>query len=245
MNDITLSPDSIRLKIKQEISADKELHESLARLDSYKGLVSALLEWFSVKFEGYSIHAIISEIAAEIIKLRADPGHYLVDNDGRTILKITNDMLYKSPPAMGEDGIEREGQLKLHPKISAGIAMAYHETSRLRTLEKQYPDHIALVHLKSPESIGVRALALIQERLLVEIGIDESAEFTEEILKFGQENIDGVYQSFNPAFIRMEAFAMQLFKHIERKPIKKVQILSIDRKHNYKSSWYEAHLLYQ
>lgn len=244
MEDIELSIESIRLRIKQEISSNGELYKRIAVLETYGDIYECLLGEFSQLFKGYSIHSIISELSAEILKLRAEPGHYLVDSEGKTLFKITEDMLYQPPPVVGEDGIERQPGLKLHPKISSGIALAYHETDKIRKLEKKYPNTKALDHIRKPDSIGMRTLEILEKDTHIKTSLTEE-EFTEHFIKIGRENIEGVFQSFNPDFYRVEVFANSLAKSILRLEPSRVQIISIERKNDTKYSWFEAHVLTQ
>jgi hypothetical protein len=246
MSDIVFSEESIRFRIKRQISNEPDLYKSLSDCKSLSDLVSVLTRRFSQEYEGFNLPPLIHEISAEIIRLRESPGEYLVNSEGKTLFKITPDMLYTPPSSVSEDGRIINHGVRLHPKISSAIALAVHESEKIIKLEKKYPDSRALDHLRKPDYIGTRALEFIShENRSIRFGVDDTKEFTEEFIIIGKENIEGVYQAFNPSFVRAEVFAKSLARAILGRQPGRVSILSVDRKTDSKSSWYSAHVLFQ
>lgn len=246
MTDLVLTEESIRFRIKKQISSEPDLFKTLSDCVNIQDLSEALLRRFSLEYEGFYLPPLIQEISAEIIRLRENPGEYLVNSEGKTLFKITPDMLYTPPSTVSEDGRIISHSVRLHPKISSAIALAVQESEKILKLEKKYPDSRALDHLKKPDYIGTRALELISlENSFIRLGIDDTQEFSEEFIIVGKENIEGVYQAFNPSFVRAEVFAMSLARAILMRRPGRISILSVDRKHDSKSSWYSAHVLFQ
>jgi len=230
---------SFSFRIKYEINNNKKLWKSLSLCNTVLELKETLMCHLSEEYDLNDKEKECEKISQEIIELRKNPGNYLIGKDGKAILRITPDMLYHASPVTTEDGRIRPGPIQIHPKISSGITLAVHEKTKLANIEKSYPNSPALKHIKEPSSILDVAISFLLNQ---ECEISEE-EGDEKILEVGREAINGVFQSFNPSFIRSELFGRSLALKMIKDGVKKFRFTKCERKYNSRFSWYEVSVI--
>ena len=245
MNQLTLDfTEPLVFTIKKEININKSLWDQLAKAASESGLQEIL----SLHFQDHKNHPIfeetISYISKEIIDLRNNPGTYLVDGSGNTLVKLAPEMFYTPPPVVDETGKTTHLAPRLHPKISSGLVLALHERENIAKLEKKYPNSPALLHLKDSWSIVEKALEYIDKHSNLKCSETADGLLKKELLQIGLENVSTVFQGFNPLFIRSEVFGKTLGKKvIDLKPAL-FYISECKRNSNSRFSWYEVTVHY-
>ena len=232
-------------RIKMDVSQNPSVWNEMASCQTKEDLVTCILKNFKNGYDEEDLLKAADDVSEEIIRLRSSPGTYLVSSEGKALFKLTSDMLFTPPPMEMEDGSMRVFSPRLHPKISSGIVLALHETNKLAELEDKYPNSEALTHLRDPWIIVEKTSALILGQNGPEVGDNQWNDQKEITFEVGKENINGVFQAFNPEFIRVNMFAKSLARKIIALNCKKYLINECVRKTNSTSSWYEVNIYYE
>jgi hypothetical protein len=98
----------------------------------------------------------IIEILQELDRLRSrPPSDYLVDDrTGKLVAPLSQESVFRPPSFIGEDGVERQASLTVHPGITSSFALAAQEEARTRELAKKASDPmtaLALAHILRPD----------------------------------------------------------------------------------------------
>ena len=234
---------NLEIQIRNHIMNNKVLWDRLALCTREEDLKVVLRSMLNSEYPDQDIESVFDSVAAEIIRLRRNPGTYLLGADGKALIRVTPDMIVTPPPTTREDGSIVAPKPLLHPKITSGLALAAHELSKVLALSEKYPNSNALLHLKKPESIIEKTVEIIQSLGGPKMEeLDE--EFKEETFIIGKENLNSVFQSFNPEFVRLNVFALALAKKIMDLNSRAYFIGSCDRKTNSLYSWYHVVVCY-
>lgn len=236
--------EKIDIRIRSYIQNNKAAWNALASKETAEELRDELRNQCSKEFNGEDLDDSINRMAAEIIELRKDPGTYLVTSEGTPLLKLTPEMFYTPPPSTGSDGSIRSPAPILHPRITSGITLAVHERGKLKTIEEKFPNSDALLHIKNPWTIIEKAFRVINEKYGPYVADNES--YCDEIAYFmiGKENINGVFQSFNPNFIRSNVYGTTLAMKILDLNAVRYLVTRCERVTNSKHAWYEIDVMY-
>lgn len=235
---------NLEFRIKNHISNNEKLWNKLASL-SGKDEIRSELHKIKDEFDDDEFDKTIDKISSEIIELRKNPGQYLIDTNGKPIIKLTDDMLYQPPPVAREDGSMAVLPPRLHPRISSGIALTIHEMSKISKLEAKFPNSQALVCLRDPWSIVEEASKEILKRGGPAICEYNDDSLNEIRLKIGVENVNGVFQSFNPQFIRHVVYGKNLANKILELNAKEYMVISCAKQSDSKLSWYDVIIHYK
>lgn len=192
---------------------------------------------------------IFDEVLSLFIKndqeLRLNNEKMLLDGDGNPILKFTDDMLYQPPPVLLPNGKLKNQAKILHPGISSSIVLVKHEQGKKDEFIEKFGEEACKSFLVNKDTPS-----LVQERTIENLKslgktVNNSLVGVLKHFVFGQENIEGKYQSPNMKFSRLEVLSKVLSKLVERElqgeevyNIKEIRICK-DRK----NTWFEAQVV--
>jgi hypothetical protein len=244
-NSIDKNSSNVQFRIKLDISSDPKVWDALAKLEGLNELTAGIKRELGEKYPTEDLEQAAPVVAEEILTLRKNPGTYLVSTEGQALFKITPDMIFTPEPVPMEDGSMRAIAPRLHPKISSGIVLALHESNKLADLEAKYPNSEALQHLKDPWVIVEKAARIIIEQNGPSVSDNTWEDYREIVFEFGKENVNGVFQAFNPEFIRVNVFAKSLARKIVALNCTRYLIAECNRKSDSTYSWYEVIVHYE
>lgn len=192
---------------------------------------------------------VLKETLSELKTLmKADPSLYLVDEKtGKVVMPLRAGAIYQPPPYVDDNGVTHKSKPILHPGIAAPLAEA--KVSQDRTaLALENPSH-AYDHLRAPNAIRDRAMEVLGQMGYKPLPDSTGPEWTEcQILTFGKEYYEGVLQSPNPMFHRVEAFGgalgRQIARFLDEKDVDRYSLGAVIEKSNAKFRWYEINVYY-
>lgn len=232
------------ISIRQILETNEELQEIISSVDNAidaRDEVTSLLR-SSLEHDADTLHEAVGIILKELDELKGrPPSLYLVDeHTGKLLIPINDDAVVQLPDYIGEDGITRQQKPILHPGISSSLAMvAHHREKQNKAIEKSKQNKAtenAYTHLINPEKL----IDLVKEKILPSIITCDFEDDggTTEVIEFGREQINGVFQSSNMYFHRVQMFASTLaHKIIANKP-KQCAFGVLENKHDSKQQWY-------
>lgn len=184
----------------------------------------------------------VEQVLTELDELRKrKPSLYLIDQStGNLIMPVDKDLIYTPPDYMGADGKIHKSNPVVHPGISSSLAIATHKqakTNKAIAKSKKNPATAqAYTHISDPDKI----IDLTKEKLQtakIEI-CDHLESGLCETIEFGREQSDGVFQSSNLHFHRIQLFSSTLAHKIIKFNYKKCAFGKLETKHNSKQQWY-------
>jgi hypothetical protein len=222
--------------IKHEINYSAGLSEKIASASCNEDIKQAISDHFRSRYTDDELNQAISEFIEEHTKLISDPGVYLNDNDGKAIMKVTNDMIYHPAPTTREDGSVISLKPMVHPKVLSTLALVNQEKAWLKELSLKH-GLAPTEHMRSPWKIIEKATFILCEN-----GLVASSEDIEDVAitnyELGHEHIAGVFQSMNPKFIRSSNFSAVLCREIMSTRKKNFYFKSIKADRNSSERWF-------
>lgn len=199
--------------------------------------VTDVLNEFMIPRTELQFEQSIDILLEELDNMRLDPSTTYLVNDmtGRSILKMTPDMVFQPPDFINEFGKLQKSQPILHPKISAPLLRKRYENGRTQEI-------IAKVGRSAPSSIehvvDSNSILDIATRILQEHGIEIrelSGEWQD--VEVGREQRDGVHQSLNPQFHRSNLWGGILARKILKMNPQVCEFGKITKCENSKQIW--------
>jgi hypothetical protein len=183
----------------------------------------------------------VEQILAELDQLRTKkPSLYLVNQStGELVLPINKDLIFTPPDYIGADGKLHKSNPTIHPGVSSSLALAMHKQAKtnkaISKSKKNKTTEQAYAHIYDPDKI----IELAKEKLQIAgIEIDNDLNSNNQTIEFGREQSDGVFQSSNLHFHRIQIFSSTLVHKIIKLGFKKCAFGKLEMKHNSKQQWY-------
>jgi hypothetical protein len=161
---------------------------------------------------------------------------YIVDNStGLVVLPLNENSVFTPPDYVGEDGQVHKANPIVNPGVSSTLGLVLQEKERVRLVLAQHKGP-AYEHLRNPNSI-VRVATNKLHELGIEVG---ECEGTLELVEVGREQVDGIFQAPNPAFLRFVTFGELLARKIAAMKPSRCDIGCPELKQNAKHRWYQV-----
>ena len=246
---------SISTKYKLEIRKNFETNDEIRKLlattqepQEIQAEVAALLSGVAKPGTEEIFDRVLKELLLELRGLmKADPSLYLVDEStGKVIMPIKEGAMYQPPPYVDDNGEVHRSRPLLHPGLAAPLAESNHGRDRMQ-LALENPSHV-YDHLRTPNAITTAAQDKLQQMNVRRLDDADLTSAKQEVLVFGKEYYEGVMQSPNPMFHRVEAFGGALARQVARlltaKQATRFAFSSVAEKQNSKWRWYEVTVYY-
>lgn len=241
-----------RHEIRSRFETDEAVRQSLATaadptkvVDEVAGLLSSTIRPGTEQIFDKVLKEALSELKT---MMKADPSLYLVDDKtGKVVMPLRPGTIYQPPPYVDENGVTHQSRPILHPGVAAPLAEV--KVSQDKTaLAMRDPSH-AYDHLRAPSAIRDRAIEVLMDLGYTCEATSTGADWEKtEVLTFGKEYYEGVLQSPNPMFHRVEAFGgalgRQVARFLQEKQANKYGLGLIVEKSNAKFRWYEISVYY-
>jgi hypothetical protein len=174
-------------------------------------------------------------LLTEFSVMLSDPGTYLIDEStGSVIFKISAEMLVQYPDLKREDGRLVSRDKTLHPKFTSALALSRHHQTKLDRVIRDQPFE-SVEHIVDPKSI-LREAKTLTKKTYANLPVDSETD----LIEIGRENVNGIFQAFNPKFIRTNMYGAQLAKVLDQIEHPNYEFLGIKMRSNYKEMWYEV-----
>jgi hypothetical protein len=186
-----------------------------------------------------SVMIILKEL--DTLRTKSHNAWVVSTTTGKLVCPLNEELVFQPPDFINEDGVLTKARPTVHPAITSALALAEQETNKkelLATLLDRPDTKLAAAHLLGPETILKRVTNKLSES-----GVDVcDAPFDGIIteIEFGREQLDGLSQSPNYKFHRIQMFTVTLFKKIVALCIntKKCHISVPKECKNSKQRWY-------
>jgi len=183
----------------------------------------------------------VEQILSELDQLRTKkPSLYLVNQaTGELVMPINKDLIFTPPDYIGADGQLHKSNPIVHPGVTSSLALAIHKQAKtnkaIAKSKKNKATEQAYAHISDPNKI----IELTKEKLQTAgIEIDNDLDSDSQIIEFGREQSDGIFQSSNLHFHRIQVFSSTLAHKIVKLNPRKCAFGKLEMKHNSKQQWY-------
>jgi len=168
----------------------------------------------------YEINNIVDLLLQEYAVLKKDPGVYLVNDSGLIETKIneSKDLIHTG-----------DGEVKLSPKFMVKFMVDRQQATRMLSLYEKYKrggqDKFAFSHLFDIDKLTFNIHSKLKESG-VEVDCSVEYSMTSSIV-FGEESYEGIFQSNNYMFHRIELLPQIVAKKVEVSGIEKCCIENV------------------
>ncbi len=254
MNDLnTINHDDVKayyLKIiRNELENNTEIRDAISNFNPISKAHDKLITMLNsceisksfneneVEYLNDSVRIILDEL--EIMR-NGPKSLYLIDElSGKAIMALPDNSIYQPKDFIGIDGKLHKSSPVIHPGIASSIAIKLSEDWKKSTIIEKTKETsaLALEHISNPNKM---LRTIIQQLKKLRINSFLLNKTPENIIEFGREHIDGVFQSINPDFHRLHLFVEIVVKKICKISGKDSSIFlgNIEDHNNGKFRWY-------
>lgn len=229
----------INLKyIKSEIKNNPTLSSQVASCGhSVDEIRATLVEWFADRLDD-PFRVSIDDFITEHLLLINDPGIYLTNASGNSVMKISQDMIFRPPPTHREDGTIVQQAAMVHPGVTSGLALIAQEKAWIKAIEDKYGTSLT-DHLKNPWKIVKMASAILIENGMSASEV-ENKIVENRVIEVGHENVSGIFQAANPSFRRIPIFATSVVSQIMALQAKNFYFVHVEQRRDSMERWYDV-----
>ena len=258
MAEVEARPMASYLKqVRDELESNQEARDLVSKAFPASGSKEELVRILSTARPGrdYPVpkpgtedlfEAAVDRVLAELEKQRGlPPALYIVDRDtGDVVMPLPAGGVYQPPDYIGEDGKTHKARPVVHPGITSSLAVARAEEFRKGKALAGVKDDLvakkAYEHLEDPRQIAAGAADRLRS-MGVEVSDLPAGGEPEDVVEFGREHVNGVFQSPNLSFHRSAMFADLLANKLMRLcgPGGGVLLGELSRRDNGKQCWYK------
>jgi hypothetical protein len=181
----------------------------------------------------------VNFVLNELDELRArPPSLYVIDSQTEKLVPITDELIVTPPDYLGHDGEMHKSNPIVHPAVSTALALSVHDKAKQNKAITKSKQNKATENAYTHLDVN-KIVELAKEKLASTfIKIVEFSSGDVKNIEFGKEQINGIFQSSNMYFHRVQMFASTLAHKIMLLNPKECSFGKIEMKHNSKHQWY-------
>lgn len=209
--------NSIRRRLQEDREAFRTAAEARPAAGAEEALSAMMSDLVREGSEDFFLRC-LRYVLEELDHLReADPASYIVDQrTGKLVAALSERSIFLPEPYQDDSGNTVVPAPKLHPAMTAALAIRDAESNESRTVARLASDPVrgrAYLHLTQPHRMAESAREKLR-RAGFHVSEDPPGEVV--VLEFGREAAEADLQSTNEAFHRAEMYPSIVAIHVSR-----------------------------